>query len=437
MKFIREPRIDRKTGLPSGKTRLIFTRYNQEKGRTEKVLHSAIPKHILHCEDDAKVLEWCNSEAAKVAAKSARIQERLAWKGEFHDFNRLLEEFTESQKIKAKNSWKTDVHYLEHYVFHYFLSVSRSNKVAEWHYLAEDFKIWLSKTKPYNGQKESLALNTQNRAINAFNKFMKLMKRKGKIDFPVHLEVHKESQADLVTVEDLYTDDEINKVYDDLSQHRQSSANLFYILAKTGMRENEGLGLCLKFIYPEKIGGGTRLDEMQRLLKDYGLDKYEGYLLLESQPELSSIREKDSVEVPRSPLKHRPVIDSRYSRIIPIWDSKAWEIIRELYNKSLDDLETKRFGLDEGNYLFFDGLTASMFYNDLKKSCDRLGLRFRSPHCLRHTFLTDFYGKTNENLTLAERVAGHSTLKMVRRYSHVREQLGLEIQRKARGRKKI
>lgn len=437
MKFTREPRKDRKTGQPSGKTRLIFSRYNPHKQKTEKVLHSAIPKHILNCEDDVKVQEWCDSEAAKTAAKSARIQERLAWKGEFHDFNRLLEEFTESQKLKAKNSWQTDVHYLEHYVFHYFLAVCRSNKVVEWHYLAEDFKIWLSQTKPYHANKESLALNTQNRAINAFNKFMKLMKKKGRIDFPVHLEVHKESQADLITTDDLYTTDEVEKVYDDLLAHRPASANLFYILAKTGMRENEGLGLCLKFINPGKIEGSPRLEQMQKTLSNFGLGEYDGYIVLESQPELACLRAENSKVVPRAPLKHKAVIDPKFFRFIPVWDKKAWEIIRELYNKALDDIEKKTFGLDEADYLFFDGLTANIFYNDLKKSCERLGIRFRSPHCLRHTFLTDFYDKTNEDQTLADRVAGHATLKMIRRYSHVREQLGRENQRKARARKKI
>ena len=396
-----------------------------------------ISDEIGHCVDDSKVLEWCNTEAAKLAAKSARIKERINWKNKFHDFDILLNEFTESQKLKAKNSWQTDVHYLQTYVLYYFLSVAKSNNVAEWHYQTEDFRIWLSKAKPITGKKDNLALNTQNRVINSFNKFMKLMKRKGRVDFPVHIEVYKESQADLITVDDLYTDQEIDKVFEDLSLHRPSSAKLFYLLAKTGMRENEGLGLCLKFICKGKIGGSTRMDQMQRLLENYHLNQYQGYIVLESQPELTSIRKKDSVEVPRAALKHRPMIEPKHFRFIPIWDEKAWEIIRDLFNKTLEEFKAKKFGADDTNYLFFEGLTANIFYSDLKKSCERLKLRFRSPHCLRHTFLTDFYGKTNEERTLAEKVAGHSTDKMIRRYSHVREQLGLEAQRRETQREKI
>ncbi len=437
MKFKRVPRKDRKTGQPNGQTRLIFTRYNPLKGRTEKVHLAAVPRHILNSTNDDEIQQWCNTEAAKIAAKSARIKERLAWKDKYHDFTQLLEEFTDSQKIRAKNSWETDVHYLEHYVFHFFLEIRKSNNIAEWHYLAEDFKIWLSKTKPYHANKESLALNTQNRAINAFNKFMKLMRRKGRIEFPVHLEVHKESQADLVTTDDLYTNAEIERVYEDLLKHRPSSAYLFYILAKTGMRENEGLGLCMKFVNKGRLEGSLRLDQMHKTLVNFGLGEYEGYIVLESQPELARLRAVNSTQVPRAPLKSKPVIDPKFFRFIPIWDARAWQIIRELYNIALEDFDKKKFGVDEADYIFFDGISANILYNDLKRSCERVGIRFRSPHCLRHTFLTDFYDKTNEDLLLADRVAGHSTLKMIRRYSHVREQLGRENQRKARLKQKI
>jgi len=89
-------------------------------------------------------------------------------------------------------------------------------------------------------------------------------------------------------------------------------------------------------------------------------------------------------------------------------------------------LERGVYGPDEDDYLLFDGLTAAMFYNDLTLALKRLNLKHRSPHKLRHTFLTWFYAKINNDPFLAESVGGHRERRDIERYSHLRELIGRE-----------
>ena len=64
-------------------------------------------------------------------------------------------------------------------------------------------------------------------------------------------------------------------------------------------------------------------------------------------------------------------------------------------------------------------------------------LKERSPHKARHTFLTWFYGETLEDVFLAEKVGGHRDKRSLEVYSHMREQLGRELQFKERGLRKM
>ena len=87
--------------------------------------------------------------------------------------------------------------------------------------------------------------------------------------------------------------------------------------------------------------------------------------------------------------------------------------------------------------MLFEGLSASMFYSDVQKAFERCKLRFRSPHKLRHTFLTWFYGHTDENRFLARKVAGHNEERSVQIYSHINEQIGLEQKQKEQSKQKM
>lgn len=130
--------------------------------------------------------------------------------------------------------------------------------------------------------------------------------------------------------------------------------------------------------------------------------------------------------VPRKPLKHRKKIDPKWFCYIPIYDAEAWNIIARRANAANDLMERKVYGSNGRDYLLFDGLTASMFYSDLAKALEQLGWKLRSPHKLRHTFLTWFYDKVGEDMFLAEKVAGHRDRRDVERYNHLSELIGRE-----------
>lgn len=107
------------------------------------------------------------------------------------------------------------------------------------------------------------------------------------------------------------------------------------------------------------------------------------------------------------------------------------------YNEQLQKMEQRIFGDDDKNYLLFDGITASMFYQDMQKAAEKARVRFRSPHKLRHTFLTWFYTETNEDRLLARKVGGHEDERSMRVYSHLAEQLGLEQKRREQAKARI
>jgi len=183
-------------------------------------------------------------------------------------------------------------------------------------------------------------------------------------------------------------------------------------------------------------------------LKVAGLEKYFGYICLESQPHQNPARitksfkdrfgvQWSSGSVPRKPLKLRKKIAPEHFRFIPIFDKQAWNIIVERYNAQSEKLDKKEHGIEARDYLLFDDLSLSQFYNHLVKAFEKAKLRFRSPHKLRHTYLTWFYDKTNEDRFLAKRVAGHAEERSMAIYSHLSEQIGLEQKQKTQSQKRL
>ncbi len=57
-------------------------------------------------------------------------------------------------------------------------------------------------------------------------------------------------------------------------------------------------------------------------------------------------------------------------------------------------------------------------------------MKFRSPHKLRHSYLTWFYDVVNEDPFLARKVGGHEDNRSMQNYAHLSEQIGLEHTRK-------
>lgn len=445
MKYAKIKKINRATGKQDG-WRWEFRTYNKTKKRYEPVRVDSIPMHIRNSTNEEEVKEYCNSQSAVEQAAKYRAQLRSEWRKKYHDYEKLIEDFATYQKERAPNSWENDVYYLEKYAFHYFLDVKQTATYLQWSYHYEEFRAWLKSVKPLKWNREKLSLNTQNKIIKALNVFLEKVGRDN-AEAILKCPQYKRSEMVQVSASDLLEPDEIKKIQSELLEIRKDSHDFFTLLANTGMRENEALGLCVGFIFEGKIKG-KKLDKLHNQLAVCGLENYHGYICLESQPALPRLRTDkrfkdrfgvtwDTGSVPRKPLKLRRKIEAENYRFIPIFDKKTWNIIAERWNQQHDILEEKTHGKESRDYLLFDGLTTSMFYGDLQKAFDKAKLRFRSPHKLRHTFLTWFYDKTDENRFLAKKVAGHNEERSVQVYSHMNEQIGREQERKEQSKRKM
>lgn len=427
MKWTKQPRIDRKTKKQIG-WRYEFWRYNPALRRYDRVPVCALPENGLCFTNDQQADEYVRLKSAEEDAIKARIEQLLAWETKFQDIRALVELFAEQQKLSAPNSWENDVHYLSTYALSFFLNEKKANNILNWHVHFDEFKKWLQTVRPLKAAKSQLAYNTMNRIIKATNKFLEFnAKRAG--TRVIKCEVFPREKLKNVGAADIPDELERKKIMAALKDIRSASYDLYCVISNSGLRINEALGLCLAFLFEGKIDG-PKSKKIDQALEKYGLGNYFGYICLESQPKLKQIRSDDG-SVPRKPLKLRRSISPKYFRYMPIADAETWNILVERYETSMALYDSKVHGSNPRDYLLFDGLTASKFYRDLAKAYERCGLKFKSPHKLRHAYLTPFYDRTCEDQFLAETVGGHRDRKMIENYSHIAEQIGLEQKAKA------
>jgi integrase len=320
----------------------------------------------------------------------------------------------------------------------FFLNDRNSNNVHNWPAFFDQLRIWLESVVPLKKRIIKLSPNTQNKIINIMNQFIRFNARKSGTEIQTMESIPKESLPQ-VTADMLIREHEIPLIYQALLESRPTSAELFIVLVRSGLRISEGLGLSLKDIRLGKLNGQIS-GKIHKRLENSGLGNYHGYIYLMSQVAIDEVRtpnpwtdncgkiwQPDSV--PRSPLKMRRRIDAKFARYVPIWDKQAWNIIVKAVRVQKELQMTKRFGEDESNYLLFDGLTASKFYLDLKQAQEKTKLHHRSPHKLRHTHLSWLYGEISEDPFLAEKIGGHRDKAALETYSHIREQMGQEQER--------
>lgn len=99
----------------------------------------------------------------------------------------------------------------------------------------------------------------------------------------------------------------------------------------------------------------------------------------------------------------------------------------ELWKEQHFIFQSKRFGGNKKDYLLFDGLNKSIFGNHLRRACSTLKVRHFTPHSCRHTFATNFTGKTLGEIFLCQIVLGHTNLSTSRKYIHIWEQIHKEV----------
>lgn len=434
MRWSKQPKVDRKTGNQVG-YRYEFWSYDPNKRRYDRVPVSELPANGIDFKTDDDAQAYCDLKSAEEDAVMLRIKKRLEWQQRYNNFPKLIEDFTAAQRVKAPNSWETDIFHLERYILPFFLTERKCNNIQNWPLYYNEFRQWVSETKPFKWNKDRLAVNTQNRIIKAMNRFIEWNSQRLGV-LLLKCPVFDRDLQNKVTAKDVPDEDEIQIIQSLLKEIRYESYQLYTVIVRTGLRLNEALGLCTGFVIDGQLDGAKSKKIHNALIK-YGLKDYFGYICLESQPALEPCRavqpftdrfkQKWSVgSVPRKPLKCRKKIDPAFFRHIPIFDKTAWNEIVDLFESKEVEFKAKKYGDDERDYLLFDGITASMFYRDLQKAYEIARMRFKSPHKLRHAYLTWFYDVTNDDDFLSEAVGGHRDKRSRENYSHIAEQIGRE-----------
>lgn len=394
--------------------RRVYMYYDSTLKKNVRLRVGEIPPGI---NSDEEADTFCHQKESEIEASKIRILRRLKWKSRYHNFEDLMEIFKNERLKESPNNWKNDIYYMEQYVLNFFINQNTFSNMNDWYIHFENFKNWLDKVKTVKGN-NTLAYSTKNQCIKALNAFLKVMHRKNKIEritkcpqFARHLENSKNA-------EEVISESDTLKIYNELKSINSLAVELFFILTHTGLRINEGLGLCLDNLVQGDVENRTFHEQLIR----HGVS-YVGYISLESQPANSTnIRDNNNL-VPKKALKGRRRIEPKNNRIIPLINKEVFNALGKLYFAQRELFQQKKFGNSPKDYLLFDGLNKQRFGNYLRQACKNLKIRNFTPHSCRHTFATQFTGMTFGNVFLCQMVLGHRDLNTSRKYIHIWEQI--------------
>lgn len=413
-------RYEKRTNKKGTDIYYSFIRYDKGKQRrmTRQQIRDRFGKNVT-TEDEAK--KCLGLLEAEQESEKVRVKKRLQWKERYFRFGELLDMYVRKQKKKAPNSWKNGYHYLSHYTLPYFLHEDRKlNNVATWHNYFDDFREYLEKEAKLVRTGELLSYGSKNHAIKSLNTFLRYCYQDGEIDHLRLCEYFEDHLLTQRTIDDVVTEEEFQKVEVKLLDNgHKLEADFFRFLYFTGMRLNEAAGISLADVYPGKINKKA----FENRLKANDI-KYQGYLLLMSQPagQNRTIRDRKTMKVTRKPLKGRRLISEKHCRIIPITDHYLWSNLMERMRTQYEKLKNGAYGSNSSDYLLFDGFNRTTSLKRVKETYKKLNFKEKTWHCLRHTRGTQLFGETGDR-ELAKMWLGHGSDKVFERYNHTYEEL--------------
>lgn len=390
--------------------------YEDETGKRKRIPKSKYPR--ITTEQEAR--DYANSMEGYEQSQKESIKAKTAWKDKYHVHSLLLNKFIEHHKEEAKNSWYRTKISLTFHVFHYFLDVAQANNANFWYRKFPEFRTWLKNEARTNIGKP-LATATANKAIHALNNYLSFLGTIGEIDYDISqrkcksFQEHNEKNYTHVIQER-----EFSIIYEKLGEINQDVADFWYVLYFTGLRFNELHCLPMSFIRK-----GQAPDSMHEELKRYNYTKdYFGFIRLESQGLTrggKGLKRDEFGVVSRKPLKGRKTISAKNTRIIPIVDKECWNILATRYKAQLKLKESRIYGSEQINYLLFGEAINSSASRWLAEVYLTTSFKAKTWHDLRHTFCTNFCGKT-KNFYLTRAILGHSE-KVFERYLHIYERI--------------
>ena len=367
---------------------------------------------------------WAKSQDAYRASMKAKIEQRLAWKKKYYQFDELLGKYLKYQKKQAPNSWRNSRIYLEHYVFHFFLEIKKANNVNTWHILFNEFCDWLEDEAKTTRTEEQISYSTANHVIRTLNTFLTFLTKYNLMNHEnnVTCRAFPETKLSYKGFEDVIQEDEFNKVHFRLKLINETAADFFHVLYHTGMRFNELFSLQISALFSGELDGALH-DEMELHKIEYF-----GYVVLDSQCESQSRVRAEDGTLKRKPLKGRRNIHPRNNRTIPIMDKTSWNILARRYKGQKKLLDKREFGSDAVNYILFNDLKYNEAVRCLRQAYQELHLEAKSYHSCRHSFATFLVGRTRSYF-LARTVLGHRS-DAFDRYNHIYEQIALKAKAK-------
>lgn len=395
--------------------RLRFLFYDREKKTTSVLKQGDVP--VNPTPEEAQ--KFCRQWEKKIGSATFDLQERLKWKDSHPEYLVYLEYYREARKEDAENSWESNIHDVSAYVFPYFLEEMQLKDFKNWPDKFEDFRSHLTKIKKIRrGEGDSgLAFSTINGIIKSLNTFMEMLHRRRLIDHINKCRSFDKSKMNRKSAESVIPQNRIEQIYRQLRRLKTNSllfSEFFLFLIHTGMRINEALGVSL----PDFDNGKIDNEGIRKCVEQFPYP-YFGFVTLDSQPKYGKISNSRS-RVARKPLKGKKLICGANSRIHPIFDKQCFKMLVIRWNEQRELFERGKYGKNPSDYLLFNGINRTTFYNAMKKVQIDLGFEKKfSPHDCRHTFSTWMVEKSAGSTSLCRYVLGHSSEETTQRYVHI------------------
>lgn len=366
----------------------------------------------------AEAEKWVNSHEGTLEARKAEALRKQQWKSAYYQYNDLLEQYRGWQKERASNSWDSNSHNLENWVFTFFLQEKNLNNANDWHLYYQEFKDWLAITPKLN-RDEPLSMNTQNNVVTSLNTFMTFLKTYNLIDpgNAVKCEAHAKHKLGARDAKYVISVDERDKIYGLLPD---GVKDFFWVLYHSGMRFNEAFGLPMSAIFKGEIPKGPLKEELDK----YKVHYY-GYIYLQSQIDDNYKKRDSQGRIVRKPLKQCRTISPKNSRIIPIRDKKTFNILVGLHKVQQENLIAQKYGLDRDDYLLFD-VGWNELTRGLRAAYKQMKWVPKGYHACRHTFITNLVGEFRSYF-LVRMISGHRSQSAFEKYLHVFEQIALSV----------
>lgn len=393
-----------------------FVYYDKSKQKNVRIgAESGWPDNV-YADHDAK------SERSRILgridASLLDAKKRLDWINKYQKFDQLFEEFETWVKKRAPNSWQSSMSNLKNYTMFWFLQQRSLSNPELWPRHFNDFTEWLLSERPLKISKGKLSKNTVNNIIKATNSFLRFLEKQHFLGPFIQLEEVRVGKSERRGLESIFSEEDQNLVEQRLGQIDPRFGVIFRLLCKSGMRVNEALGLHIGSLVFKRIPEEEAA--LFRRFQDARIP-YFGFILLKDQPSLDSIFDSQG-KVPRKSLKGRREIAPQFNRCIPIIDRDLALAMKELKASARGSAKQS----PEDQLLF--GVTYRQFYTAFYRVRAELKLRSKNIHSARHTFSTWITRKMGGDRTVSEKVLGHSSADVNKRYQHLAQELEVKLQ---------